>query len=102
MKIEFNEKTEIIIRPAETKIVPERIINIPVKKRLVNEITVLSMIDEPTFKKVTVKTKEAGNIILWKETEYDEVGQWTDDDVINRLKELLLPEEEEENSEEEE
>ena len=32
------------------------------------------------------KTKE---IILWEGKDYEAIGQWTDEDVTNRLKELL-------------
>jgi hypothetical protein len=89
MKIEFNEKKEITIRPAKTEIVPEKIINTPAIKRLVNEITILSMLDEPTFKKVTVRTKEVGSLVIWEGDAYDAIGQWTDQDVTDRILEIV-------------
>jgi len=32
---------------------------------------------------------EEKSYILWRGEEYDQIGQWTDDDAINRLKEIL-------------
>ena len=32
---------------------------------------------------------EEKSYILWRGEEYDKIGQWTDDDAINKLKEIL-------------
>jgi hypothetical protein len=43
------------------------------------------MIDNPTEKKLTVVTKELGQIIVFEGQSYIDAGQWTDLDVIDRL-----------------
>lgn len=53
-----------------------------------NEITVLELKDLPEQKKVEAITKEIGVIVLWEGEAYDAIGQWTDTDVINKLKSL--------------
>lgn len=80
MKIEFNEKKDVII-PEKTVVLPERVTSL-------EKITILTMVDEPKNKRVTVKTLELGSIILWEGSEYDKVGQWTDDDVKDRILEI--------------
>lgn len=80
MKIEFNEKKDVII-PEKTVVLPERVTSL-------ERITILTMIDEPKNKRVTVKTLELGSIILWEGSEYDNIGQWTDDDVKDRILEI--------------
>jgi len=46
--------------------------------------------DLPNEKKVIAYTdhQEARTILLWESDDYDAIGQWTDDDVINRIKEI--------------
>jgi hypothetical protein len=46
------------------------------------------MVDKPSLKEVKVITRELGSITLWEGDEYDAIAQWTDTDVINRIKEL--------------
>jgi hypothetical protein len=57
-------------------------------KRAIKEITVLELKDLPEQKRVEVFTKELGIILLWEGEAYDAIGQWTDTDVINKLKSL--------------
>jgi len=57
-------------------------------KRAIKEITVLELKDLPEQKKVEAFTKELGIILLWEGEAYDGIGQWTDTDVINKLKSL--------------
>ncbi len=57
-------------------------------KTTLKEINVSEMIDNPEMKFVQAITNELGPIILWKGEEYDAIGQWTDDDVINKIKSL--------------
>lgn len=88
MKIQFTAATEIIILSAQTLTIPEKIINVPPRTKTLSSITITSMLDEPTQKRITVKTVELGNIILWQGDSYDAIGQWTDQDVLNRIKEI--------------
>lgn len=88
MKIQFTGATEITISPAQTVTIPEKIINVPANTKTLNEITIKLMVDDPIKKQVTARTNELGNFILWQNEEYDAIGQWTDQDVIDRIKEI--------------
>lgn len=57
-------------------------------KTILKEITVREMVDNSELKYVQAITLELGPVILWKGEEYDAIGQWTDADVINKLKSL--------------
>lgn len=57
-------------------------------KKTITEITVNQVTDLPEQKRVEVYTNELGIVVLWKGAEYDAIGQWTDTDVINKLKSL--------------
>jgi hypothetical protein len=51
-------------------------------------VTLDYTIDNPTKKIIYAHTLEVGRIILWEGAAYDAIGQWTDNDVTNKLKEL--------------
>jgi len=74
MKLTLDKPKEIVLKERQTKII--------------NEITIMRMVELPKEKKVLIFTKELGQIVLWEGEDYDLVGQWTDDDVKNRLLEL--------------
>jgi hypothetical protein len=57
-------------------------------KKTITDITVLELRDLPESKSVEAITLEMGLIILWQGEEYDAIGQWTDQDVINKIKSL--------------
>lgn len=57
-------------------------------KKTITEITVNQINDLPQQKKVEVYTNELGLVVLWEGAQYDAIGQWTDTDVINKLKSL--------------
>ena len=67
---------------------PKDIVVVKERKTTIEKITVLELADLPSKKQVTAKTIELGIIVLWKDAEYDAIGQWTDADVINKLNEL--------------
>lgn len=67
---------------------PYTIVTVPQKTATTSTITVRSMIDDPINKKVTINTEEFGSLIIWEGIEYDNAGQWTDQDVIDRINEL--------------
>jgi hypothetical protein len=64
------------------------IVTVPQQTKTISSVTIRTMIDFPGEKKVVVRTLELGEITLWQGEEYDEVGQWTDADVENKIKEL--------------
>lgn len=74
MEIQFSEPKDIVIIQERTK--------------TIEKITVLELSDFPGRKQVMAKTLELGLITLWKDAEYDAIGQWTDTDVQNRIVEL--------------
>lgn len=60
--------------------------------------TAPTITDNPETKTITAKFNLIANnnqeydyasLVLWKELEYDTVGQWTDENVKNRIIELL-------------
>lgn len=51
-------------------------------------VTLDYTIDNPNKKILYAHTLEVGRIILWEGAAYDAIGQWTDNDVTNKLKEL--------------
>lgn len=78
----------ILPAPYEVTLVPERTITTPAKTKTISEFNILYTADYPIEKKVFTFTEELGKILLWEGAEYDAIGQWTDDDVSNRLIEL--------------
>lgn len=64
------------------------VIIVPEQRKEISKITVLRHIDSPSTKTVLAITKELGQILLWEGEDYDEIGQWTDADVENKIKEL--------------
>lgn len=74
MKVVLNTQKEVVI--------------VKEIKRAITEITVLELKDLPEIKRVEALTKELGIVVLWEGAEYDAIGQWTDTDVINKLKSL--------------
>lgn len=55
----------------------------------VEKIEIYEMIDSPVKKTVIVKSRNHPNkILLWEKEDYDKIGQWTEEDVINRILEI--------------
>lgn len=73
---------EITITP------PKDVVVSPERKRIVSKITIIEVTDNSIKKSVIAKTNEMGFITLWKDADYDNIGQWTDTDVENRIKEI--------------
>ena len=71
MKATLSGQKTIITQPAITK--------------TISEINVMYMIDNPMEKKLTVVTKELGQLVAFEGQSYIDAGQWTDLDVIDRL-----------------
>lgn len=68
-------------------VIPERTVAAVV--RTMTGITINQMVDNPNSKIVAVFTKELGRIELWKGEEYDAIGQWTDNDVVDKIKSIF-------------
>ena len=67
---------------------PKDITVVSERKKTVSQITIDEVVDSANRKTITAMTKEVGRIVLWKDAAYDAIGQWTDTDVTNRIKEL--------------
>lgn len=67
---------------------PKDVVIVKEQKKTIEKVTVLEIVDLPSRKQVIAKTQELGSVILWKDAEYDAIGQWTDTDVINKINEL--------------
>lgn len=61
---------------------------IPAYQVKVNKITINKIIDEPSNRRVIASTN-IGDYELWVDEEYTNIGQWTNDDVEKRIKELF-------------
>jgi hypothetical protein len=76
MEILFKEEKNIVIRPAETK--------------TISKLTIERVVDFPVEKKVVAFTKDLHEpIVLWTGEEYDNIGQWTNSDVLARVEEIF-------------
>ena len=67
---------------------PKEIVLVKEIKKEVSEVTIREMRDLPEQKRVEAITDLLGIVVLWQGEEYDAIGQWTDTDVINKLKSL--------------
>jgi hypothetical protein len=63
----------------------------PVSINNIAEISIINVntiIEFYNLKTVMALTMDFGSINLWEGDAYDAIGQWTDTDVVNRIKEL--------------
>lgn len=67
---------------------PKTVVVFPERTKTISKVTILELVDNPTKKTVIAKTLENGFITLWENADYDNIGQWTDTDVEDRLKEI--------------
>jgi hypothetical protein len=80
--------------PSPVKVVLRAQTTIPEISEDISTIEIVEMTDSPITKKVTVRIKGSSpskfqkNIVLWQGDEYDAIGQWTDQDVEDRIKEI--------------
>lgn len=75
MYIQFDKLTDIVI--------------VQEQKISVNSIEIPYFIDNMIEKKVIAYTIPFGNIIVWEGQDYENAGQYTENDIINRIKEIL-------------
>lgn len=67
---------------------PKDVVIVKEQKKTIEKVTVLEIVDLPSKKQVIAKTQELGSVMLWKDAEYDAIGQWTDTDIENKINEL--------------
>ena len=63
-----------------------------VAEQTANTVKVLQIEENPDEKRVVATTSLNGllrRFVLWEGDSYDQIGQWTDTDVINRVKEVV-------------
>lgn len=60
----------------------------PERSKYISDVVVTGMYDDPINRKVIVHTENHGRLILWEADDYDAIGQWTDQDVIDKINEL--------------
>jgi hypothetical protein len=58
------------------------------RKKTITKVEITEVVDDFRRKIITAKTNEFGSIILWKDEDYVTIGQWTDTDVINKIKSI--------------
>ena len=67
---------------------PKEIIVVQELKRTIEELTIEEVVDSNFRKEIKAYTKELGILVLWTGDAYDAIGEWTDANVIARVKEL--------------
>jgi ABC-type sugar transport system ATPase subunit len=67
---------------------PRNIVIVQQQASTYDRLHVIEMMDYPLQKIVKAVIMEIGEVVLWQEDDYDTIGQWTDQDVINRINEL--------------
>ncbi len=80
----FINPNSMIINLDKESIIKE----IPAYQVKVTKIAINKIIDEPSNKRVLALTN-IGEVELWVNEEYDNIGQWTNDDVEKRIKEIF-------------
>lgn len=85
-KIRKNEKIEGL----KVDFLSGTTINIGSITKKVKNVEIVNMIDDIKNKKVTVTTSDGVFYTLWKDDEYDRIGNWTNEDVVAKVKELIL------------
>lgn len=64
--------------------------SVPAKEIKADNIEITQIVDMYSAKKVVAHTKSVlGQIVLWEGEAYDAIGQWTDQDVKNRILEII-------------
>jgi hypothetical protein len=67
---------------------PKEIVVFAERKKTITKVEINEVVDNSKTKTITAKTNEFGSVVLWKGADYDTIGQWTDTDVINKIKEI--------------
>lgn len=63
---------------------------IPAVDIFVESIKIVQIVDLPASKKVIANTfANVGPVVLWEGEAYDNIGEWTDEQVMDRINELF-------------
>lgn len=64
--------------------------NMPAREFKADKLNILRVVDDSNAKTVTAFVSgPVGRVVLWEGKTYDDIGQWTDQNVIDRLKEIF-------------
>jgi hypothetical protein len=67
---------------------PKEIVVFAERKKTITKVEITEVVDDFKRKIITAKTNEFGSVVLWKDEDYITIGQWTDTDVINKIKSI--------------
>jgi hypothetical protein len=67
---------------------PKVIKEIPAYQMTLSQIQIDYFVDIPSEKIVEAYVKNIGRVVLWEGDAYDAIGDWTNADVANRIKEI--------------
>jgi hypothetical protein len=67
---------------------PKVIKEVPAYQLTVPQLEVNYFVDSPSEKIVEAYIKSIGRVVLWEGDAYDAIGDWTNTDVSNRIKEI--------------
>ena len=62
---------------------------INIRNNEISKLVIVRVIDEPGNKIARAIIHGYKTVILWKGDDYTNAGQWTDTDVINKVKDIL-------------
>lgn len=82
MTIKLEEKRQIVVVPAQVVTTDEILIN-EIRDTGTSVIAMITPLEKST---ILAQTR---TIVLWEGKEYEQIGQWTDSDVENKLKQIL-------------
>lgn len=69
---------------------PKEIVKVPEQRHTITQINIDKMVDIPEQRVVRVFIKETFQpITLWEGDDYTNIGQWTDQDVADRLRQIF-------------
>lgn len=55
----------------------------------ISETYINKIIDSPLKKKITVELSYGAKLVVWENEDYDQVGDWTKSNLVDRVKSLL-------------
>tara|TARA_R110000744_G_scaffold361898_1_gene469821 strand:+ start:1326 stop:1556 length:231 start_codon:yes stop_codon:yes gene_type:complete len=68
--------------------IPKEVVVVPERRITISEIEILEIIDSKNEHKLYVITSQLGIINLWTGIEYIANADWTNNDVIEKIKEI--------------
>lgn len=69
---------------------PKVVRTVPEQNFMSDKIIITEMVDDPVNKKVTIRTDgQPFFLTLWEGDAYDAIGDWTTQDVIDRINQII-------------